>query len=109
MVGGREGRPSGYILPGVDQFEFIGPVQDDGPLRLTVFLGADGDPVDAGRQGTGPVGFDMDAETGLVERSDKGIIHLQGRLSAGHDDAAAVSGQRADVRQDFVQGHGLRR
>ena len=93
---GREGEPALGILTGIDQFQFVRTGQDDGPVRLPVLLGTEGDPVDAGRKGMGAVGFDMDGITGLVESIYECVVQLEGRFAAGYDDAPAAVAERLD-------------
>ena len=89
----REGEPTVGILAGEYQFEFIRLFQHDGAERLPVFLGTEGHPVDPFRQGTGPVGLQVEDEASLVKSPDESLVDLQGGFSARDDHVPAFSGQ----------------
>ena len=102
----REGEPAVGILAGEYQFEFIRLFQHDGAERLPVFLGTEGHPVDPFRQGTGPVGLQVEEEAGLVKSPDESLVDLQGGFSARDDHVPAFSGQARYFGEHMVEGHG---
>ena len=89
---------------GIDQLELLSGVLDHRDLAL----GADADPVDAGRAGEGAVGFQGDAEAPGVQGVDEGDIHLQQRLPAGQHHEPAVSPAPPGRRDGFGQVSGGR-
>jgi hypothetical protein len=87
---------------GVDQLEFVALTDH----QFRVRLGADTDPIDAGRWHQRAVGLDRDDESAVVQRPYCFLVQLQQRFAAGADDESPVV-VAADVpRPDRSDGIG---